>query len=177
MFRCIRESGDREVCAGLRETLGGAVRAGRGGRGPSTHGEPYGRCRGVEAVVRRAIPVGVRPGLRTGRGIVEILPSLDLSRDSRRPATGSAQPLDVDGEPVLAGHGAMADLRPSSSARPSGAERPMHGRGWEFAVEEQWRALSHELAESQPAFISVTPGMRSSSCAAPKPALRARTTR
>jgi hypothetical protein len=80
MFRCIRESGDREVCAGLRETLGGAVRAGRGGRGPSTHGEPYGRCRGVEAVVRRAIPVGVRPGLRTGRGIVEILPLLDLAR-------------------------------------------------------------------------------------------------
>jgi hypothetical protein len=35
-FRRIRESGDPEVCAGLREMLGGAVRAGRGGRGPST---------------------------------------------------------------------------------------------------------------------------------------------
>ena len=34
----------------------------------------------------------------------------------------------------------------------------MHGRGWEFAVEEQWRALSHELAEGQPGVHLRHPG-------------------
>ena len=32
---------------------------------------------------------------------------------------------------------------------------PMHGWGWEFAVEEQWRALPRELASGKPSFIYV----------------------
>jgi hypothetical protein len=37
---------------------------------------------------------------------------------------------------------------------------PMHGWGWEFAVEEQWRALPHQLADGKPAFIYVSREVR-----------------
>jgi hypothetical protein len=37
---------------------------------------------------------------------------------------------------------------------------PMHGWGWEFAVDEQWRALPHQLASGKPAFIYVSREVR-----------------
>ena len=37
---------------------------------------------------------------------------------------------------------------------------PMHGWGWEFAVEEQWRALPRQLADGKPAFVYVSREVR-----------------
>jgi hypothetical protein len=37
---------------------------------------------------------------------------------------------------------------------------PMHGWGWEFAVDEQWRALPHQLASGKPAFVYVSREVR-----------------